>query len=745
MNKLSLIFAGVVISCNTLIAQDILRDFDELPQSDASKMVVKYVDTFDNVNHPQILYWFWDEKTITDKQYLKDIDKMASQSPFDLIFITSRFTQPTQIDAHRLQDEEGFGNTGKMKPYLEEAVRYAHSKGFKIGIHLTKLFFVKTPSLMNKKDATALIAEGECTLDAQGEGSVKNQSFTARINHPVSAELVNVWLFKKVSDGFYDPSSLIEAKTEWVQTQINDDFSVDVSITAPIAYSGYHAYIVTKHYHDSHDVLSPEPSDYFKKLLDAYSDIPFDGTALDEFGNMMININKSSMNPERAWCDRFEDVYRNTYHTNPVRLLLDMRYAPENKPEIRIKAVNTYFDTWTKGPVQVENFFYKYSKQLYGDACFSGFHTTFHNALTGDDVWYTGVNWWDLPREYGQTDEGMPMPDRMGIGISGSQPVMYNMFYNKNKEAIFRDALNNASFGVRVHYHAWNDNHGWGKDLQDDDFLEDVTPVEQSVRLLNHFDPAPSKLPLLIVYNFPYLFNWYPDSDQQNKAGIRGSDMQSVASSVWKAGYPCATIPSTWLERGTVKIRKDGKIQIKDRLFDAVIFLYPQYAKQASFSFMKELLDKKGALMVKGEATKDFDGNDCSGLFAEISGRALSFDIEQISKLGVLLNSIPNGTFLQDGSVVMSDYTSVKDKTNTEFSIRIGKDVFSGSYQGVFALKTDSKGRIEKLACGNFRSLQRNGVTILKTETPTDIFLTKIKGKTVISLKGANNKVELIK
>jgi hypothetical protein len=132
-------------------------------------------------------------------------------------------------------------------------------------------------------------------------------------------------------------------------------------------------------------------------------------------------------------------------------------------------------------------------------------------------------------------------------------------------------------------------------------------------------------------------------------------------------------------------------------------------------------------------------------LFAEISGRALPFDMEQIPKLGVSLNPIPNGTFLQDGSVVMSNYSSVKDKTNTEFSIRIGENEFSGSYEGAFALKTDSKGRIEKMVCGNFRSLQRNGITILKTETPTDIFLTKIKGKTVITLKGTNNKVELIK
>jgi hypothetical protein len=128
-------------------------------------------------------------------------------------------------------------------------------------------------------------------------------------------------------------------------------------------------------------------------------------------------------------------------------------------------------------------------------------------------------------------------------------------------------------------------------------------------------------------------------------------------------------------------------------------------------------------------------------LFAEISGRALPFDMEQIPKLGVSLNPIPNGTFLQDGSVVMSDYTSVKDKTNTEFSIRIGENEFSGSYQGVFALKADKKGRVKRMTCGNFHSLKKNGTPVLELKTPADIFLTRENGKTIITLKGESNEI----
>jgi hypothetical protein len=155
---------------------------------------------------------------------------------------------------------------------------------------------------------------------------------------------------------------------------------------------------------------------------------------------------------------------------------------------------------------------------------------------------------------------------------------------------------------------------------------------------------------------------------------------------------------------------------------------------------MKELLQKNGKLMIKGEASRDFNGEDCSALFTGLMQKALPFDINQFAALGLSKNPVQNGIFLQDGSVVMANYQSVKDKKNTEFSVTIGNDEYSGSYEGVFALTVGKTG-IEKMACGNFQSLQKNGVTILNIEMPTDIFLTKIKGKTVITLKGVDNSV----
>lgn len=703
--------------------------------------VIKYVDSFENKYHPQIVYWAWDNHTINNKQYLRDIDKIAGKSPYDMAFITSRF-------------DNGIGlcDTTNMKPFLKEAVEHAHQKGLKIGLQIwtlnrTREFMLPTRAF-EKEDAEALMAEGRCLLDANGKGLVKNQATSARYNQAFAAELSRVYLFREKADKVYEASTLVEAEPAWLTVKQNEDSVMVVSIQAPSEYAGYTAYVLTAHYYNFYDVFSPKHKQVFKEILDAYSDISFDGTALDEQGAMGIKPNwvrgKGEIMTDRVWGDCFATCLKQQLPGDPLRLLFDMRYAPEGNSAIKIKAINTYFDLLSKGSVGVEQFFYDYSKKTFGKECFAGVHSTFHNVLYGDDIWTTGISWWDVSREYGQTDEYQPMPDRMGIGMSGNQPVMYNMFYHKEKERMYEEALNKAAYGVRIHYHGWNDSQGWGKNLEDDDFLEGLRPVEERLRILNLFNPVAPVLPLLVVYNLPYQFNWYPDKEQQNQLDIRNCDMQSVAASVWKAGYPCASIPDTWIDRGLLTVTPEGKVELKGRTFDAVLFLNPQYARKSSFDFMEQLVDKGGRLMIQGTATRNFDGDDCSDLFQRIIAHSLPFSTENLPKLGIGQNMINNGIKLTDGSVVMSDYSSVENNENTNFSFNTDGHLYSGSYQGVFALKTNKDGDIDKLVCGNFQSLKRDGVEILSLDSPTDIVVLKKEGRYEIRIKGEASKHHLL-
>ena len=43
-----------------------------------------------STRHPCINYWFWTEETLKDKRYIKTIDRIASESSFNLITLTDR-------------------------------------------------------------------------------------------------------------------------------------------------------------------------------------------------------------------------------------------------------------------------------------------------------------------------------------------------------------------------------------------------------------------------------------------------------------------------------------------------------------------------------------------------------------------------------------------------------------------------------------------------------------------------------
>ena len=54
------------------------------------------------------------------------------------------------------------------------------------------------------------------------------------------------------------------------------------------------------------------------------------------------------------------------------------------------------------------------SRQVFGDKNFAGIHDTFHNHLTNDGAWATGIDWWTIPRQYGMSDKDLLLPLRMG-------------------------------------------------------------------------------------------------------------------------------------------------------------------------------------------------------------------------------------------------------------------------------------------------------------------------------------------
>ncbi len=672
---------------------------------------------------PQLVYWFWHSNTVAKAQYLNDIQNMATNSAYTLAFLTER-------------EGVDFYDYKTMYEPFAEMVRAAHEHNIKIGLQLWNFWSaphqIPTEALrspLTPDQAFALVTEGEVALNANGHADYSDKAKDSRFLQPFHSEVLKVYAFRKTANGYYADGSLkdITALAKTIQSSASN---VDLCIDASTNLAGYTAYVMVAHYYNWPDLFNNVVIDAYRNILEHYSDIPFDGTALDEFGNMSLTHPQNVSFRERFYGQAFAAEFQKRTGTPLAQALFDMRYAPEGKPEVRIRAINEYFDVEREGPLRVEKAFYKMSKEIFGPNTFAGIHDTYHNYMRTDDVWTVGFNWWANPRDYGQSDENWPQPQRMGLIITHPGPVTFDQFYSRNLNSFLQKALYDARYDGRVHYHGWNDNTGrWGIDLSDTEKYSAIRDVELKIRLLNHVVPAKPKLSVLVVFGMPALIDWFPDESARSPWDINTpltTNIENTAAAVWKANYLCALLPSDFIDNGQITFDAAGHPVVNGHRFDCMVYLYPQYAKESTLQFLDRYTKAGGKLMLEGDATRDFYGNDIAGQFERIAARATvhGFDVNQLSELGAQTNSLADGAFMEDGSVVLTDFPSWRRHRAQPFSVKLAGCQFSGSYLGVCALKVNEAGDVEKFACGGFTELRRertghfspsNGLLILSS------------------------------
>lgn len=679
---------------------------------------VQYVETMPPGRAPEITYWFWQSNTLANAHYLDDVRNMATNSPYTMTIMTER-------------DNLDFYDYKTMHEPFAETVREAHKHGLKIGLQLwdywTKPRYGSSgpdyrPLPLNQ--AEALVTEGEVILDPAGHADYSVTCVNARRNQPFHSEVLKVFAFRKTGDGYYDPRTLTDI-TATAKTVTTDAGTITLAIDAPSRLAGYTAYIMCAHYSDFPDLFNDVMINKYRETLEHYSDIPFDGTALDEFGALMVTLHNHEPFRDRFYGHAFAVAFKKRTGIPLERALFDMRFAPEGKPEVRIRAINEYFDVFREGPLRVEQAFYKMSKQIFGPNTFAGIHNTFHNYMRTDDVWRCGFNWWSIPREYGQSDENWPMPQCMGLCVVHPEPITIDQLYSRDMNTFTRKAFRDAPFDGRIDYHGWNDHTSqWGIDLAKTTRYAPIRDAELKIRLLNQFDPAAPRLSVLVVFGMPALIDWFPDESARSPWDINGKlGIEGKALDIWRAGYPCALLPSDFIDNGQITFDADHHPVVNGHRFDALVFLDPQYSKETTLRFLDRYTRAGGKLMLEGTATRDFRGDDVAGRFQKIAARATvsGFDVARLREIGAQTNPLADGAFLEDGSVIFSDYNSWYNHREKPFSVKLSGHQFSGSYLGVCALKADANGDIEKLACGGFTQLKRDGQTIFSLDQPADI------------------------
>jgi hypothetical protein len=689
---------------------------------------VQHVERMPNTANPELLYWFINPKELADQNDLHDLDQVAADGTFDFVFLTGR-------------NGADFYDYPKMRPVFQELVARAHAKGIKVGLQLWAKGTGMAPDQMQ-----GIVSEQEVTLDAQGRAACVGHMRGVRMSKPVEyqaepgdahpqtaavrSELLRVYAFRKAGDGTFVPGSVVELTGKTTSTS-PDKASVSVQIDGGAALAGYTAYVMTLHYAAFPDLFSEFLPDAFRATFAAYKDVGFDGSALDEFRYLTIGRGTKEDFRERMYTPAMAKYFEQRTGRELGRTLFDMRYAPANDPAPRVWAIDHYFDTLRQGPLRVEQRFAEDTTKIFGPQAFHGIHDTFHNSLDSDEVWQTGVNWWAIPRDYGQTDERTPMTTRLGIGLAHAKKVEYNQFYTKDVHAFLAEGMDDARFNVRVHYHALNDAQGWGLDLRNPELRKGVATVEDKVRLLNQFDAPRPAMNVLYVFGFPSLTNWVQPGGERNVWDVNGAlHAEEKAVEAWKAGYRGPLAPSYLVDDG--KIVSDGKggVVYGGHRFTAMVYLGPEYATAPVLKLLEGFTAGGGKLLLDGVADRDFDGKDVSARFGKIAARAVGtkFDVDAMAKLGVAKLGMDDGALYEDGSVVLTDLDSLLSGMPKAFSVRLGGHTFSGSYVGLLALKTDDAGNLMKLGAGGLKQMERDGKPLVELSEPADLVLRRGPG-----------------
>jgi hypothetical protein len=692
---------------------------------------IQYVKEFQNKNHPEIGYWFFTPTLSQDERYLDTLKSIIDRCKYTMLFLSSR-------------ENANFLNDSLYHPIFKNIVAYAHKRGIKIGLQMWG-----NSSNVSYENALRMVIENEVTLDENGNAQfLATSKFIRFPDRLLKSDLFRVYAFKKTGEGFYETSTLKDITNQCVATSTNKE-SVFVTINGGESVKGLTACIMTQQYCSQSSPFGDDEINRFHHYFDMYGDIPFDGFALDEYGNKFVS-RVMDMKPNEQFRGRWYSISMDSAFRkktgNPLdKALFDGRYAPIGKPEVRMKAINTYMDFMRSGVIRVENAVYKMNKAVFGKQSFAGIHNTYHNSLINDEIWADGIGWWDAPREYGHTDENTPTPTQMGIAMAHPMNVMYNQYYYKDLEPVLIKAFEDLKYGIRTHYHALNDKRPLRFDLQMPEAIDGVNKIENCTRLLNTFNPSLPDIKLLVIFGIEAMSNWYPNEAERGVYDINDKlRFEEKAVEIWKAGYLNALVPSDLIVKKKISIGANGKPTINGREFDAVVYLNPQFAKPEELMFLETYLKMGGKLMIEGKATHNFGANDISNRFQSIYNKAtvVGYDIDKLSQLGLKKNWIKDGCKNEDGSYVFSNRNSLVTDTIATFSINIDGVNFSGKYKGLVALKTSKDNNIQKIAASGLQELSKNGQIILAFKQPTDVFYSQVGSTNTFTIADPSNTIK---
>jgi len=680
--------------------------------------------------YPHIIYWKWNDEEWEGK-FREGIEDIIRRSPFDLIYISLVWCK------RRLLDDESL-----LK--IKEAADILHKAGrglmLDIDVRQERWEFARR----YPHSLLGLVKTEVIELDSKGRGSVVSKCGGTGDHYgdyPVVDSRLLCALAFAGEDGWYRKDTLRDITSE---CRVVDRRPGEIKVDIDAGNAGkMRAWIAFLHYFEYPDLFSPHLLPFLEELLDKYRDVPLDGAAMDEFGFIPHPGYDFSSAWRSPWySENMAKAYESFCGRN---LLLDIfmnQFAPEGEAGEQVKAIEYYYEFIRGRVVEIENWFYEEVKRRWGREAFVGVHPTWfaiHKSDCACEIWKNGFDWWEAKRDFAQTDEICIYPIRAALAHKWDSPVWYNMWYSMGKldvESFWEEAWENLRYGGRMHtlgYAAEREARNV-LELKKAGFLESVAKIEERISYIDMVQEKAVKTYLLVVFGYPAAVNWLENGLEEGRWFMdRGviHDAFALANALWEKGFLCDLVPSYEIDNGSLR-REGGRLIYGEAEFDTLIFLYPQFSKRETLAFLKKFAESGGRLLLVGDCSMDFEGEDVGEDFARLKEKTFKYfdnmpSFEEIEKvlceIGVERAPSKDGARLLDGSFVCAVRGRVPAGTPLRVDVQIDGVRIQAECEDLFLIRLSGGGRIEKLAAPALRMLEIDGKRVYEKGKGEDIVI----------------------
>jgi hypothetical protein len=622
---------------------------------------------------PEIYAWFWQEDEFRPEGYRRFVDLIAEHSNFGLL-TTSLRTPAREIALAETHDQ------------VKRAVAYAHSRGLRVAFDLDArlargAFLARYPGQQQGMLRVRRLEAGK-RLTIEPHRLSDHMTASGGAYEALSGRLAGAFTLSLEPA----PVRVISASARGVTVESNA--AGDVLVAALFE-------------HRTPDVFAPALLDFQNALYEQYRDVPLDGGMKDEWGFPPVN-NRGPREGDFWHSEAFAKAYRAAGGGDLVRdSALMFAGAPGREAE-RAAAVNRYARLILERNAAIERHFYESVKRIWGKNAFVGTHATWGIMPTGD-AFKNGYDWWQAPRDFGQTDEDWPYPIRTSLAKKWRGPVWFNQYYNSDPAAYASELWKAARNGGRINFHPLYPSVPRAE--RDLALLRSpALRAETRIRLLNYIARAPIDSPVAVVFGHAAALNWVEPHFAD--LGLEFADELA------RLGYRADVIPSTEIHSGALRVERDWVAYGAQR-YRALVFLNRAHEPRDTGEFLRRAASTRTLVFERG-------GAPIPGVYAATSpGRVARW-------LGGSYTAHPlqpaDLAMLTDGTCLLArgEHDPAGDPIDAAF-VCGGRRVTARA-TGVFAIRLRGSGEIEALAASELRRLEVGAVKI-ELKQPTDVAL----------------------